>query len=193
MASNFVPVFYATTEGQTRRIAEEIASTIRRRGFTSDAIEISASMPPIDWERIAGAVVGGSIHIGKHQKALTSFVARELARLNATPTAFFSVSLSAGSSHAAEVDAARKLADDFVKRAGWKPRRVVCFAGKLAYSQYGLITRQLMRLIAWREGGPTDTHRDYDLTDWAEVRRLALAFATDLEGTPAVGAIRHAM
>jgi menaquinone-dependent protoporphyrinogen oxidase len=55
----------------------------------------------------------------------------------------------------------------------------VCFAGKLAYTQYGVLTRWLMRRIAAREGGPTDTSRDHDLTDWVAVRDFALAVAAD--------------
>jgi menaquinone-dependent protoporphyrinogen oxidase len=72
------------------------------------------------------------------------------------------------------------------------PQRVRCFAGKLAYSQYGFLTRQAMRFIAWREGAPTDTQRDYEFTDWAAVRQFALDFAADvrslehLENRPAV-------
>ena len=36
-----VPVFYVTTEGQTRQIAEEIAATLREQGFDSEALELS--------------------------------------------------------------------------------------------------------------------------------------------------------
>ena len=39
-----------------------------------------------------------------------------------------------------------------------------------------------MRFIAWREGAPTDTRRDYEFTDWAAVRQFALDFAADTLG-----------
>ena len=39
-------------------------------------------------------------------------------------------------------------------------------AGALLYSTYGLFTRWVMRRIAARRGGPTDTPRDHELTDW---------------------------
>jgi menaquinone-dependent protoporphyrinogen IX oxidase len=35
-----VPVFYATSEGQTRRIAERLADQIRRHGLDSRAVAI---------------------------------------------------------------------------------------------------------------------------------------------------------
>lgn len=40
-----VPVFYATTEGHTRLIAEQIASTFREQGLDSEACALSEDMP----------------------------------------------------------------------------------------------------------------------------------------------------
>jgi menaquinone-dependent protoporphyrinogen oxidase len=128
---------------------------------------------------IASAVLGASIHAGRHQQSAIDFVAREAKHLNALPAAFFSVSLSAGSRDPSELDAARHFAADFVRAAQWEPRRVTCFAGKLAYTQYGFFKRWIMRWIAAREGAPTDTSRDYDFTDWKAVREFALSVAAD--------------
>jgi menaquinone-dependent protoporphyrinogen oxidase len=43
----------------------------------------------------------------------------------------------------------------------------------MAYSQYGFFLRWIMRMIARRNGEPTDTSRDHDYTDWAAVDRFA--------------------
>jgi menaquinone-dependent protoporphyrinogen oxidase len=174
-----VPVFYATTEGHTQRIAATIAEILRGQGFESEAVRLAPGMRPPDWSTIVSAVVGGSLHLGKHQSSVGAFLRREAVHLNRLPAAFFSVSLSAGSRNPAEVAAARDIASAFVRSAQWTPERLVCFAGKLAYTQYGLLTRWLMRRIAAREGGPTDTSRDHDLTDWTAVRDFALAVAAD--------------
>jgi menaquinone-dependent protoporphyrinogen oxidase len=66
--------------------------------------------------------------------------------------------------------------------SGWPDgiHNVSRVSGKLAYSKYGFLTRQVMRLIAWREGAPTDTRRDYEFTDWSAVRTFALAMAEDI-------------
>jgi menaquinone-dependent protoporphyrinogen oxidase len=185
-----VPVFYATTEGQTRRIAEQIASTLRQQGFVSEAREISTAMPPVDWLKVAGVVLGASIYAGRHQKTAVEFARNEARHLSARPSAFFSVSLSAGSRNPAEVDAARALARDFVTTAHWNPRRLACFAGKLAYSRYGFFKRQMMRVIAWREAAPTDTRRDYEFTDWTAVRRFALDIAEDVSRDRSLAEVR---
>jgi menaquinone-dependent protoporphyrinogen oxidase len=188
-----VPVFYATTDGHTRRIAEQIASTLRQQGLDSEARDLSAPLPPIDWLNIHGVVLGAPIYAGRHQKVAEDFATAEARHLAVRPSAFFSVSLSAGSRKPAEVEAARALARGFVKAAGWEPRRVECFAGKLAYSRYGFFKRQIMRYIAWREGAPTDARRDYEFTDWAAVRRFALEVAGDVFHSGRSAAVRRAV
>ena len=52
--------------------------------------------------------------------------------------------------------------------------------GRLAYTQYGILTRFIMRGIAAKSGGPTDTSRDYEMTDWTQVRNLARDLAAQL-------------
>ena len=177
-----VPVFYATTEGQTRRIAEAIAASLRYEGLDSEALELSATTSSPDWTHIAGAVVGASIHAGRHQHEVSEFVKREAPQLGARPSAFFSVSLSAGSRNPKEVDRAWGIATSFVRSMAWEPRRLACFAGRLAYTQYGFFKRWMMKRIAAHEGAATDTSRDHEFTDWASVREFARAVASDVRG-----------
>ena len=188
-----VPVFCATTEGQTYRIASEIAATLRQQGFVSEVHCLSEAMPPIDWVNVRGVVVGASIHAGRHQRIAVEFARREAPHLSVRPSAFFSVSLSAASRNPAEVDAARGLAVSFGRQVGWQPTRILSVAGALAYSRYGFLTRQIMRCIAWREGAPTDTSRDYEFTDWNAVRQFALDVALDVVRKAGPAAVRPAV
>jgi menaquinone-dependent protoporphyrinogen oxidase len=174
-----VLVFYTTTEGQTRRIAERIASDLQAWGFRSSAIDLTSSdAADVDWTEVRGVLLGASLHAGQHQRAAREFARKYRDQLNAWPSAFFSVSLSAASTHPEEVAAAQRLAQAFPAEVGWQPSRVICFPGRLAYTQYGWLKRQLMRLIAQREGASTDTRHDFELTDWAAVAR----FATEMAG-----------
>jgi menaquinone-dependent protoporphyrinogen oxidase len=173
-----VPVFYASTEGQTRRIAERVADRLRGRGLPASAVDVASPQAAgLDWSGVRGAVLGASLHLGKHQKAAVRFVAANRDRLNAVPSAFFSVSMAAASKNPAEVEAARTIATGFLDASGWRPGTVECMAGRLAYTQYGFVTRLLMKRIARKEGGATDTSRDWEYTDWAAVDRFADAFA----------------
>jgi menaquinone-dependent protoporphyrinogen oxidase len=169
-----VPVFYATTEGQTKRIAGRLAEMFRERGFVSRAVNVtSAAANGIDWSEVCGAVIGASLHGHRHQAEAAAFAKAHAAQLNRCPTAFFSVSLSAASEHAGERAEAERIAAEFPRAAGWYPDVTRCVAGRLAYTSYGAVKRLIMKWIASREGRPTDTSRDYEFTNWHDVRQLA--------------------
>jgi menaquinone-dependent protoporphyrinogen oxidase len=174
LAACDIPVFYATTEGQTRRIAERLATIFRDKGFTSRAFDVAASdVDDVDWTHVRGAVVGASLHGQRHQRAADLFVREHVDELNAHPSAFFSVSLAANSPMPVERDEAGRIASKLPARAGWHPREIACVAGRLAYTQYGLLKRFVMKRIARRHGAPTDTTRDYEFTNWDDVVHLA--------------------
>ena len=179
-----VPIFYATTHGQTRRIAEHFARCLRAQGFSSEAFDVSSpAAQAFRWNRALGAVLGASLHRGKHQPAACRFAKDHRNEIAAIPTLFFSVSLSAASLDGHEREAARRIAEDFVRAAAWSPWQVVCVPGRLAYTRYNLLTRWLMRRIAKKERAPTDTNRDHELTDWAAVERIARELAAQIRAT----------
>ena len=176
-----VPVFYASTEGQTQRIAMRTAARLRERGVDSQAIAIGSSQAAaVDWSRVRGVWLGASLHMQRHQKEAAAFVRRNRLALAAVPSMFVSVSLAAGSRHAASVQAARRIAEAFAAETGWQPSRIACVAGRLAYTQYNWFLRRVMRRIALKEGGSPDLSRDHEYTDWAVVERLADDLATDV-------------
>lgn len=179
-----VPVFYATTEGQTARIAEFLAAALRQHGLESEALEVtSPEAERVDWSRVQGALLGASLHRGRHQSEAASFARAHRVALNARPSAFFSVSLSAASSNPAEREEVRALARRFADVAHWRPAEIACLAGALAYTRYGWLKRMIMRRIARKEGGPTDTSQDHELTDWDDVARLAERMAARIEAS----------
>jgi menaquinone-dependent protoporphyrinogen oxidase len=181
-----LPVFFATTDGQTRRIAEAFAAHARFLGIESHAIDVtSAQAASFDWSRARAVVLAASVHAGSHQTEAEAFVRRHLAEFNVRPSVFLSVSLSTCSKLPHEVDAARAIATAFPAHLGWQAGRVVCVAGRLAYTQYGLLKRFVMRRIAGKAGGPTDTSRDHEMTDWEQVRAVAADAVCNLESPAA--------
>jgi menaquinone-dependent protoporphyrinogen oxidase len=168
-----VPVFFATIDGQTRRIAHRLSMMLRERGFSRAVDMASSDADFIDWTRVRAVIVGASVRGQHHQRAAESFVKSYAADLSRQPSAFFSVSLAAASHDAAKQDTARKLAAEFSSRLGWHPDIVLCFAGGLAYTRYRALTRFVMKQIAPRRRFPTDTNRDHEFTNWEDVARLA--------------------
>jgi len=169
-----IPVFYATTHGQTRRIAERLVAIFRDEGFTSLATDMAGSdAANVDWDYARAVVVTASLHAHKHQRAATAFCRKHARQLNVRPSAFLSVSLAVASDDVAERSAAARIAQEFVNITGWTPAAVTCVAGRLAYTQYGWLTRFVMKRIARQHGQPTDTTRDYEFTNWDQVARSA--------------------
>jgi menaquinone-dependent protoporphyrinogen oxidase len=178
-------VFFSTREGQTRRIAERIASDLRAEGVDVDVFDL-ARPRPISWAKYTAACLAASVHLGKHEASAVEFARQQRSDLERVSAAFISVSLSeAGVEDQRRSDGDRRrsaadvqrMIDGFVKETGWQPARVLPVAGALVYTQYNILLRFVMKRIARRAGGPTDTTRDHELTDWAAVDRFAQGLA----------------
>ena len=115
---------YATSEGQTAKIAAYIADVIRSHGHEADEVDVKASRlgAPSGYD---GVIVGASIHLGRHDKHVRDYVRQHRDVLERVPAAFFSVSLAA---HADEHEAERYV-DDFEGRPAGGRRGWRCSAG----------------------------------------------------------------
>jgi menaquinone-dependent protoporphyrinogen oxidase len=172
-----VAIVYGSTEGQTASIAERIAGVLSDAGH--DPTLVHAKHPPAGFslEEYDGCVVGASVHYGRHQRYVRRFVRDAVETLNGRPSAFFSVSLTAVEDTDEAREATGELVEAFSQNTGWVPDVTATVAGALRYSQYGLLTRYLMRRIARKHGEETDPSRDYEYTDWDDVERFAREFA----------------
>jgi len=159
-------IVYASHEGQTAKIAHEMAGALRSKGLAVDASRVQDAPDPASYDAV---VVGSPIHLGKHDPTVAEWVKCHVDGVKSSRGAFFSVSLAAASQDPAEREEAQRIARDFLSELGWQPDLVASFAGALAYSQYGWIKRILMRRIAAKEGGDTDPTHDYEYTDWKSV------------------------
>jgi menaquinone-dependent protoporphyrinogen oxidase len=139
----------------------------------------SVAVPPnLSLGRFDAAIVAGSLHQGKHQVTLARFVRDHAAELSGMPTAFLSVSLTAvieDPEHRAE---AKKCMDGFYDDTGWRPTVETPVAGALLYTKYDFFKRFIMRMIAKKEGGDTDSTQDYEYTDWGKLRKIVGEFLT---------------
>jgi len=184
-----VLIVYATKEGQTAKIARHIAQSLDAAGHSSELFDVAHPTPHLDFGRFQFAIVGGPIHAQGYPRALLRFVRKNRAFLARVPTAFFSVGLAVASRTSDGRAQTLPLVQKFLAQTGWQPRRVELIAGALKYSQYNPLIRLIMRRIAAKEGGETDTSRDYEYTDFAAVERFAHEFvapsnAVAIEGTP---------
>jgi menaquinone-dependent protoporphyrinogen oxidase len=180
-----VLVLYASTHGHTAKIAERIAEALEHAGATVDLRRADAKDDPAPHE-YAAVVMGGSIHMGHHQRELSRWARAHATSLTAMPSAFFSVCLAAADGTDEARAATRKYIDDFVEETGWTPARTASFAGALQYLEYDFFTRLLIKMMMHRGGHPTDSSQDYDYTDWDEVVRFGHRIVDLLSATAPV-------
>ncbi len=172
---------FCTVEGQSRKIADVLADEARALGHQVEMLDVSLPHDDVDIASFDGYVVGGSVHRMHHEPALITFVIEHAHELDAKPSAFFSVSLAAGSEDAQGREDAALLAQDFFRETGWHPTLFDTVAGALLYSKYSPAIKQAMRFIAWVKHAPTDASHDYEMTDWDGVRRFARDIVRTIE------------
>ena len=87
-------IAYATTDGQTRKIARFAADRLAGQG---QAVELPnlEDAEGLDLARFDAAILAGSLHAGGYQKALVRFASADRVNLALMRTLFLSVSLSA--------------------------------------------------------------------------------------------------
>lgn len=171
-------VAYASSEGQTASIAERIGDVLEEAGH--EATLVNATHPPAGFSpaEYDGALVAASVHKGRHQRSITRLVTDHREVLDRLPSAFVSVSLTAATGP--DRPEPREYVTEFLEETGWDPDLSHVVAGALKYRKYGLLNRFVMKQIARSEGMSTDTTRDHEYTDWADVEAFAREFAAHL-------------
>lgn len=182
-------IVYATREGQTRRIAGHIASTLGGLGHAVDCVDVAELSWQLDWSRYSACILAASVHAGKHEPSMSRFVRGHVRELNVLPTAFVSTSVaeavvereaaSEGLRRAA-AERVEKALQDFFTETGWHPTRTQPVAGALLYGQYGWAMRLIVKAIARDQGLDADTGHDHQYTDWTRLERFVADFSASL-------------
>ncbi len=156
-------VIYGTTEGQTRKIAEWTATYIRDREDHVDLRDSAAPMS-LDLELFHAFIIAASVHQQYHQETITNFAIAHRKLLNARPSAFISVSLSAVLE--GERTEAQRYVDHFVSVTGWQPSMTLLLGGALRFAEYDYFQEQIVKFIVMKGGRAALTESDREFTDW---------------------------
>jgi menaquinone-dependent protoporphyrinogen oxidase len=173
---NRILVLYGTSEGHTRKIADAMGDAMRAHGLDVDVIEAAGSVDPKP-STYGGIIVAASVHGGVYQKPVGEWLRAHAVELRQMPTAFVSVCLSILSKNEAGRQEAEAIPRRFLDSVRWQPTIVKIVAGALLYRQYNFVIRWVMKRIVASAGGDTDTSRDYEYTDWNDIRVFARDFA----------------
>lgn len=171
-------IVYGTTEGQTRKIAEFIREELEAHDIKVTLTD--ATQNPVSPDAFDGVVIGASVHAHKYQSPVIHYATKYHAALNKLPSAFFSVSLTAAGDDKEAHAELEKITSDFLDLTTWAPSLIEQVAGALLYTKYDFFKRFIMRLIAKKSGGGTNTSEDYEYTDWAKVKAFSNNFISIL-------------
>lgn len=175
-----VLLVYGTSEGQTKKVAEEIGRTLVKEGLSYDIAPGEAAPKGEQLKAYSAVIAGSSVHAGHFNKEVMAWAIENAQTLKTMPSAFFSVCLGIlEDSPKARADE-RQILTDLFEITDWHPKYSAIFAGALKYSQYNWLKKWIMKRIVAKAGGDTDTSRDYEYTDWNEVKAFAERFARDL-------------
>ncbi|MDP3194560.1 flavodoxin domain-containing protein [Tabrizicola sp.] len=162
----YLVIVYATTDGQTRKIARFAADRLAATGHSVELLD-AQDTEGLDLARFDGAVLAGSLHAGGYQKSLARFATDQAAALALMPTLFLAVSLSAAGNDPDDWAGLRRCLAEFEADTGWTPGRVEHVAGAFRFSEYDFFRAWAMRRIADQKGEQVDPGKDKEYTDWA--------------------------
>ncbi len=182
-----VLIVYATSEGQTAKIAEMLARRIEGSGASVRIVDLDGEGASPDLAPDSAVIVAASVHAGKHQDSAVRFVRDHLDQLKARRSAFLSVSLYAASTEDGGREHAREQAQSFLDETGWSPDAVQTVAGAVRFSTFSRPWQWIMRGAQrffgkeLRRDGWPDLTADREFTDWPALRRFADDFCTEIE------------
>jgi menaquinone-dependent protoporphyrinogen oxidase len=159
-----VLIIYGTTEGQTRKISEWMATHIRRCGYQAELLDSAAPVFDLDLEAYDAFIIAASVHQECHQETVVNFVSAHLEVLDARPSAFISVSLSSVLEGGGME--ARKYVDRLVTMTGWKPRMTLRLGGALRFTEYDYFQQQIVKFIVMKRSAAASKESDHEFTDW---------------------------
>lgn len=167
----YLLIAYATTDGQTRKIARFAADRLAAAGHAVELLCVKDA-EGLDLARFDGGILAGSLHAGGYQKTLQAFVTGARPALDAMPTLFLAVSLSAAGNDPDDWAGLRKCLAEFQAETGWTPGRVEHVAGAFRFSEYDFFRAWAMRRIADQKGEAVEAGKDKEYTDWAALGRV---------------------
>ena len=170
-------LYYATRDGQSRRIAERIAGRLAERGIAASPHGLAAALPgPQQLAQARLVTVVAAVRYGRHLPEAERLLATYRTLPAPPPLVFLSVNLTARKPGKDTAEGCAYLRRS-IARHQLAPALALAIAGRLDYARYGWLDRQLIRFIMKLTGGPTDPKTSIEYTAWNVVDDVALRIA----------------
>ena len=168
--ANRIGILYATVDGQTLKICNELVKTLQKNNINVELFSIDNFNE--DVSSFKKLIIGSSIRYGVHNEKIIEFINTNKATLDTIKTAFFSVNLVARKPEKNKPET-NPYVIKFFKTIDWKPTIVEVFAGMLDYKKYKTFDRIMIQFIMWMTKGPTDKNTKIEYTNWEKVKLFA--------------------
>lgn len=170
-------IFYATRDGHSRRIAVRIADRLADRGISALPHDLAgATFDPSSLTAARLVVVVAAVRYGRPLPEADQFLASYRTLRDPPQLVLLSVNLTARKPGKDTAEGNVYLRKS-IARHRLTPALALAIAGRLDYSRYGWLDRQLIRFIMKLTGGPTDPTASVDFTPWDVVDDVALRIA----------------
>jgi menaquinone-dependent protoporphyrinogen oxidase len=169
-------LYYATRDGQARRIAEHISRRLAAQGLDVPAKDAAATPAPAELADAKVVVLIAAVRYGKHLPEADRLLGVYRTLAAAPPLALASVNLTARKPEKTTATGNAYLRKA-IARHGLAPALAVAFAGRLDYRRCSWRDRQIIRFIMLLTGGPTDPDTSIEYTSWDAVDDFAAGIA----------------
>ncbi len=172
-----IAIYYATRDGQARRIAEHIYGRLADSESLEPPRDLAVMVPTV--AEIAGPsliVLVAAVRYGRHLRETDRFLERYRLVQSPPQLAFASVNLTARKPDKTTATGNAYLRKT-IARHRVTPALAVAFAGRLDYPRYSFFDRQIIRFIMLLTGGPTDPSASVEYTSWTAVDEFARQIA----------------
>ncbi|MDW4496795.1 flavodoxin domain-containing protein [Sulfitobacter sp. D35] len=168
-----VLIVFATVEGQTGKIADAVARTVRDTGRQAVLFDTAKRTAPVSFEGVRQVILAAPVHERRHPETFEVFLAAHRASLAMCETLMLSVSLSA--SFEEGLEEAEEYVTEMAMRTGLTPDETMLVAGAIRSDRYDYFSQQVLRHVVLRDrdvdpGGP------HEFTDWAALASAVTRF-----------------
>ena len=130
-------ILYGTTEGHSAKVSRHMAEALRDQGHAVEVQDIAEAPADFRPEGFGGVIIGTSVHMGRHNRAVTEFARTHRESLGSGPSAFSWVSMSAAGGREDDRVLAQSYVDAFLQETGWAPDMTDLVAGALTMGTEG--------------------------------------------------------
>jgi menaquinone-dependent protoporphyrinogen oxidase len=166
-------VIYESRFGATEKIAQKIGSWLHQADHDAVVHHVTEVLEIHDYDVV---IACSPVYAGKMPEEFSKWIIKHSVFLSSRQSAFLMVSLTKAGVNAEGAVELDKIVADFLAATEWKPTKVLQVAGALWYKKYNFLMRWVMKRIASKAGGDTDTSKNYEYTDWDTLRTDVFEF-----------------